>query len=181
TDQIPAREETVGFQINNPVEIELLKFVVLGFLHCGVSQEDIGVISPFRSQLKFIKEALTLYTQIEMNTVDKYQGIDKSCIVISLVKSNSDGDVGKIMDDIRRINVAFTRAKHKLVIIGSYDTFIKGEQFSKFLKEMKQRNWIFDLPKDAHKMCKIPKFIKANFDFDYEINMDNIDPFISPQ
>jgi hypothetical protein len=87
-----------------------------------VECSDVGVISPYRSQLKLITRALRHLPEVEVNTVDSYQGRDKKCIVFSLVRSNSSGQIGRLLKDWRRINVAFTRAKMKLIIIGSGDT-----------------------------------------------------------
>lgn len=57
-----------------------------------------------------------LEKRIEISTVDKYQGRDKEMIILSLVRSNMEGHVGKLIKDWRRINVAFTRAKSKLIV-----------------------------------------------------------------
>lgn len=57
-----------------------------------------------------------LEKRVEISTVDKYQGRDKEMIILSLVRSNMEGHVGKLIKDWRRINVAFTRAKSKLIV-----------------------------------------------------------------
>lgn len=59
---------------------------------------------------------------VEVSTVDKYQGRDKECIIVSLVRSNTERRIGSLLRDWRRINVAFTRAKKKLILIGSETT-----------------------------------------------------------
>ena len=56
--------------------------------------------------------------QIEALTVDKYQGRDKPCIILSFVRSNGQGNAGRLLSDWQRINVALTRAKHKLLLVG---------------------------------------------------------------
>jgi len=58
-------------------------------------------------------------------TVDQFQGRDKDCIVLSLVRSNSAGATGSLLSEWRRINVALTRARKKIVIVGSYNTFCR--------------------------------------------------------
>lgn len=64
---------------------------------------------------------------LEVSTVDRFQGRDKSCIIVSLVRSNEEGKVGGLLKDWRRINVAFTRAKKKLILVGSEWT-LRGEE-----------------------------------------------------
>ena len=108
--------------LTNAVEVKIVRLIVQGLANCGVDCNDVGVISPYRSQLKLITRALRHLPEVEVNTVDSYQGRDKKCIVLSLVRSNASGEIGRLLKDWRRINVAFTRAKMKLIIIGSGDT-----------------------------------------------------------
>jgi DNA replication ATP-dependent helicase Dna2 len=68
---------------------------------------------------------------LEISTVDRYQGRDKPVIILSFVRSNNRGKVGRLLEDMRRINVALTRAKHKLILVGSLSTLSKS---SKVLK-----------------------------------------------
>lgn len=63
---------------------------------------------------------------LEVSTVDRYQGRDKEAIVLSFVRSNTKGRVGRLLEDFRRLNVAVTRAKSKLVMIGSFRTLVAG-------------------------------------------------------
>lgn len=95
---------------------------------------DIGVVTPYRGQLRLLQDLLrgdASGTAVECNTVDKvrllteihrqYQGRDKPCVVVSLVRCRPGG-VGDLLADCRRLNVALTRAKTKLIIIGSPST-----------------------------------------------------------
>ena len=66
-----------------------------------------------------------------MSTVDRFQGRDKDCIIVSLVRSNEEGKVGGLLKDWRRINVAFTRAKKKLILVGSESTLRREEIWEK--------------------------------------------------
>lgn len=63
---------------------------------------------------------------LEVSTIDRYQGRDKDAIVLSFVRSNPKGKVGRLLEDFRRLNVAVTRAKCKLVMVGSYSTLLAG-------------------------------------------------------
>jgi DNA replication ATP-dependent helicase Dna2 len=84
--------------------------------------------------------------QIEALTIDRYQGRDKACIILSLVRSNADGRAGRLLRDRERINVALTRAKHKLMMVGCADvlrasTPVLGE----LLDEVDRRGWRLQL------------------------------------
>lgn len=93
-----------------------------------------------------------------MHTADRFQGRDKEVIILSLVRSNENQSIGELLRDWRRINVAFTRAKTKLLVIGSRET-LKGngpnvntgeeEMVAKFVKLMEVKDWVFDLPPTA--------------------------------
>ena len=63
---------------------------------------------------------------LEISTIDRFQGRDKSVIILSLVRSNPEGNVGRLLQDKRRLNVALTRSKAKLVMVGSYSTLHGG-------------------------------------------------------
>jgi DNA replication ATP-dependent helicase Dna2 len=63
---------------------------------------------------------------LEISTIDRYQGRDKESIILSFVRSNDKGTVGRLLNDARRINVALTRAKSKLILVGSFKTLHSG-------------------------------------------------------
>ena len=63
---------------------------------------------------------------LEVSTIDKYQGRDKETIILSMARSNDAGKTGRLLEDKRRLNVAFSRTKMKLIIIGSYKTLFVG-------------------------------------------------------
>ena len=94
---------------------------------------------------------------LEVSTIDRYQGRDKETIVLSLIRSNEMGRTGKLLEDFRRMNVAFSRAKRKLIIIGSYRTLSMGSQvLQPVLGEIMERSWIENLPKNAIEIYKEP-------------------------
>ncbi|KAJ6259113.1 DNA replication ATP-dependent helicase/nuclease dna2 [Drechslerella dactyloides] len=156
TDLVVAPEERKGDRIYNPTEAELTRQLVEGFLHCGVDATEIGVVSVYRSQIKAIQHLLHSHPSVEMHTADKFQGRDKDCIIISLVRSNDKENVGELLKDWRRINVAFTRAKTKLLILGSKSTLKTNDLLGKFVDMMEERKWVYDLPANAHTMHSIP-------------------------
>ncbi|KAF3079521.1 Tripartite DNA replication factor [Orbilia oligospora] len=156
TDLVAAPEEKKGDRTYNPIEAELTRQLVEGFLRCGVDANEIGVVSVYRSQIKAIQHLLHGHPSVEMHTADKFQGRDKDCIIISLVRSNDKEVVGELLKDWRRINVAFTRAKTKLLIIGSKSTLKTNELLKKFVEMMEKREWVYDLPAGAHLGHHIP-------------------------
>ena len=101
---------------------------------------NIGIISPYRAQTKLLKklifsnQEIPKYIQniLTINTVDSFQGQERDIIYISLVRSNEKNEIG-FLSDIRRMNVAITRARKKLVIIGDSSTMAKHQFYSDFL------------------------------------------------
>ena len=92
---------------------------------------DIGVISPYRAQVQYLRhlfkkhEFFKPYRRlITVNTVDGFQGQERDVIIISLVRSNDEGQIG-FLCDLRRMNVAITRARMKLIILGDVETLTK--------------------------------------------------------
>ena len=102
--------------IVNEIEAEIAIRIADDYLNDGVGEEDIGIISPYADQVKIIQEN----TPIEVKTVDGFQGREKEIIIISTVRSNDNGNIG-FLSDLRRLNVAITRAKRKLIIIGNIE------------------------------------------------------------
>ncbi len=98
---------------------------------------QIGIISPYAEQVRYIQnhiksESKLLKYDIEVNTIDGFQGQEKDLIIISLVRSNPDGNIG-FLADYRRLNVAMTRAKKKLVIIGDGATLSSNKLYLKLI------------------------------------------------
>lgn len=101
---------------------------------------DVGIISPYRAQVQYLRRLLKqdvffkpLVKNISINTVDGFQGQERDVIVISLVRSNEEGNIG-FLKDLRRMNVAMTRARMKLLIIGDAST-LGRVSFYQSLKE----------------------------------------------
>lgn len=63
---------------------------------------------------------------LEISTIDRYQGRDKNVVILSFVRSNPEGNTGRLLQDKRRLNVSLTRAKSKLIMIGSFSTLKSG-------------------------------------------------------
>jgi superfamily I DNA and/or RNA helicase len=89
-------------------------------LDAGVQPSDIAVIAPYAAQVRRLRELLPL-PALEVDSVDGFQGREKEAVVISLVRSNPEAEIG-FLADVRRMNVALTRARRKLVVIGDSAT-----------------------------------------------------------
>jgi len=91
----------------------------------GLEQFSIAVISPYREQIRLLKELFTeTPDNISINTIDSFQGQERDMVVISMTRSNPEGEIG-FLSDTRRMNVAMTRAKKKLVMIGDSSTLAR--------------------------------------------------------
>lgn len=98
---------------------------------------DVGISSPYRAQVQYLKKLIKKYEffkpyrrLISVNTVDGFQGQERDVILISLVRSNDEGQIG-FLKDLRRMNVAMTRARMKLIILGNKDTMTKHPFYKK--------------------------------------------------
>ena len=92
----------------NPQEAELVHRLVERLIASGVPAESIGVIAPYSAQVRLLRTLLN-DPQLDIDSVDGFQGREKEAIVISLVRSNANGEIG-FLSDTRRMNVALTRA-----------------------------------------------------------------------
>jgi predicted DNA helicase len=104
----------------NMEEIALTKEITDALLSSRLFPEDLGIISPYDQQVSRLKAALKDY-HVEIKSIDGFQGREKEVIIISLVRSNTEENIG-FLRDYRRLNVALTRAKRKLIIIGNPST-----------------------------------------------------------
>lgn len=134
-----------GSRVNN--DEALLSIVVLmkyirkiGEKRIEEENIDFGLISPYRGQVKYLRKIIKRLPQlkkmrkrISINTVDGFQGQERDVILISTVRSNDEGSIG-FLGDIRRMNVAMTRARRKLLIIGNSQT-LKKHRFYRNLHE----------------------------------------------
>jgi len=151
---------TPGF---NPSEVNIVQALVRCFIDCGVDEHDIGVISPFRAQVEALQFALkdivpnkpkTLSQGLmreysncgcDISTVDKFQGRDKDVIVLSTVRGSNDRSVGDLLRDWRRVNVALTRSRKKLIIVGSLQIMDRIPVLSKLGKLLIEKDWVINM------------------------------------
>ena len=178
---LPAsREQAKGNRIVNPCEARVVAQLVDALLAVGVPAREIGVVTHYRSQLALLKHTLRSHAyahshsslpgsslavensaaaDVEMHTADRFQGRDKSVVLVSLVRSNEQCAVGELLRDWRRINVALTRAKTKLLVVGSRATLGgcgdggdgDGETLllARFVRLVEEKGWVYDLREGA--------------------------------
>ncbi|NWW44913.1 SMBP2 protein, partial [Pedionomus torquatus] len=101
----------------NPGEVQLARRHVQALVEAGVKARDIAVIAPYNLQVDMLREDLChSYPELEIKSVDGFQGREKEAVILSLVRSNRKGEVGFLAED-RRMNVAVTRARRHVAII----------------------------------------------------------------
>ena len=112
-------------------------FIKIGKQRILEERIDVGVISPYRAQVQYLRHLLKqreffkpFRKLISVNTVDGFQGQERDVILISLVRSNAEGEIG-FLRDLRRMNVAMTRARMKLIILGDVKTLTKHPFYKK--------------------------------------------------
>lgn len=132
---------TKSTSYENIKEASIAASLVKEFLRMGLREEHIGIITPYISQVKRIKELLIKDNiNIEINSVDGFQGREKEVVIISFVRSNKEGKIG-FLNDLRRLNVAITRAKRKIICIGDSSTLCSKEVYKKFLDYIKKEGY----------------------------------------
>jgi len=124
----------------NPGEAEFVVFLARHLLELGVQPQDIGIITPYKDHEEFIRKRLK-HPEIEVKSVDGFQGREKQVIILSLVRSNEEARVGFLKDN-RRINVSITRAKRKLMIIGDVKTLASHKLLAELI-DFISKNGIF--------------------------------------
>ena len=148
TSAMPAPEIKAGETITNPREAEIALTLVNAAVRAGLPAAAVGLISPYNRQVSLLGKMMrgAGVGDAECLTIDKAQGRDKDFIIVSLVKSNAERETGKLLTDSRRVNVAITRAKAKLVLIGDGRTLRALPLFEKILVECEKRGWVVPVP-----------------------------------
>lgn len=119
-------EEVSGRSLLNSHEADFLVCELDRLIDSGIDPESIGVICPYRAQVEALSQKV-FKRGVEIKSIDGFQGREKEVIVMSLVRSNSRGELG-FLEDYRRMNVALTRAKKALLVIGDSST-LSGDPF----------------------------------------------------
>ena len=154
TSEVDGKEEFVGDsygRINRSeaqLTIDTLKafFEKIGKERVLDERIDVGIISPYRAQVQYLRRLIRhndyfkpMRGLITVNTVDGFQGQERDIIVISLVRDNDEGNIG-FLRDLRRMNVAITRARMKLIIMGNADTMTRHPFYKKLYEYINKLN-----------------------------------------
>jgi regulator of nonsense transcripts 1 len=142
-----------GTSYLNRTEASHVEKIVTRFFKAGVKPGDIGVITPYEGQRSYIVSTMQntgtfkkeSYKEVEVASVDAFQGREKDFIVLSCVRSNENQGIG-FLSDPRRLNVALTRAKYGLVIIGNPKVLSKHELWHHLLVHFKDRKCLVEGP-----------------------------------
>lgn len=140
--------EPEGLSKFNEGEARMVAHFVDQLLEAGLRPDEIAVIAPYAAQTRKLKELIS-NPALEIDTVDGFQGREKEAVVITLVRSNEIGEIG-FMADQRRMNVAITRARRKLIVIGDSATLGKSAFFQELLEYFEAEKayhtvWEYDL------------------------------------
>ena len=162
TEECAFNEEFVGEsfgRINKPeakLSLTQLEAYIRKIGEERVQEEriDFGLISPYKAQVQYIRQLLRrsdffkpFRGLITVNTVDGFQGQERDVILISLVRANEEGQIG-FLNDLRRMNVAITRARMKLIILGNASTLRKHCFYDKLYNYIKERGVVILVPKE---------------------------------
>jgi predicted DNA helicase len=133
-----------GVSLQNTGELKIVRQLLDGLAN---NLQAIALISPYSGQATAAKELLP--AGIRVSTIDSFQGQEKENVIVSLVRSNADGEIG-FLKDYRRMNVAITRAKEQLIVVGDSATVGNDPFYSAFLSYVEKKGqyrtaWEFDL------------------------------------
>ena len=126
-----SKRTLLGDSKSNPSEAAIVTKHVIALVEAGVNPEDIAVVTPYNAQLALLSDKLKQrFPGLELGSVDGFQGREKEAVVVSLVRSNLQHEVGFLAEK-RRLNVAMTRPKRHLCIVGDSETVARGSSFLK--------------------------------------------------
>ncbi len=118
--------------LTNPGEAELILSRARKLLASGVPPNELAIITPYRAQAEAMREAMK-DEDVEVDTIDAFQGREKTAVLLSLVRSNTSGQLG-FLQDLRRINVAITRAKRHLFVVGDSATLASHPFYARLIE-----------------------------------------------
>ncbi|MCA9139295.1 MAG: AAA family ATPase [Planctomycetales bacterium] len=130
--------ESDGESKLNPGEGKLVVRLATELLDAGIQREQIAIIAPYAAQVRWLRNRMEL-RDVEIDTVDGFQGREKEVVLITLTRSNESGEIG-FLGDTRRTNVALTRARRKLIVIGDSATLGGNEFYARMLEYFEQQN-----------------------------------------
>ena len=126
------RIEKDGLSKYNPGEAKVVTQMVAELTDAGVSPKDIAIIAPYGAQVRLLRNRIDL-RGIEIDTVDGFQGREKDAVILTMVRSNDSGEIG-FLRETRRTNVAMTRARKKLIVVGDSATLGRDPFYARMLE-----------------------------------------------
>lgn len=161
-----------GTSYLNRAEASMCEKIVTLLLRAGTTPSQIGVITPYEGQRAFVVNTMQrsgslksqLYADIEVLSVDSFQGREKDYIILSCVRSNEHQGIG-FLNDPRRLNVALTRAKYGVIILGNARVLAKQPLWNALLSYYKANECLVEGPLNALKqsVVQFPKPTKLKF------------------
>ncbi|KAG9661741.1 DNA helicase, partial [Aureobasidium melanogenum] len=139
-DEPKSKSSLLGESKSNELEAAIVKKHAQSLVDAGVKAEDIAVVTPYNGQLAVLSQLLKeRFVGIELGSIDGFQGREKEAVVVSLVRSNAEHEVGFLAEK-RRLNVAMTRPKRHLCVVGDSETVGRGSKFLKSWMEFLEEN-----------------------------------------
>ena len=151
-----------GTSYLNRGEAAAVEKVVTHFLRAGVAPEKLGVVTPYEGQRAYVVQHMTragvlrqqLYAEIEVASVDSFQGREKDFIILSCVRSNDKAGIG-FLNDPRRLNVAMTRARNGLVIVGNPKVLSRQPLFHDLLRHFRENECLVEGSLENLRECAV--------------------------
>jgi len=152
-----AREVSTNNGVYNPAEARLVIALIKQAVKSGLAEAEIAVIAPYSAQVKHVKGVVegAGLTRVEVGTVDQFQGRDSELVVYSCTRSflpagseNSGPRAGHILTDERRLNVALTRARSKVILVGDLDTLTREYKPFRTMKPFLEAGRIVNISAD---------------------------------
>ena len=131
-----------SFSKYNPLEAEFVKKIVYELKTVGLDSEKLGIITPYKDHEEYLKRIIP---DVEIKSIDGFQGREKEVIVLSLVRANENEEIGFLRDK-RRLNVAITRAKRKLIIVGDAKTLSVDRTYAKLIDYISKEGLYRQIP-----------------------------------
>lgn len=151
-----------GTSYLNRTEAQMVEKIVTALMTAGAQPEEIGVITPYQGQRTYLVQYMqrcgtlkkSLYEQLEVASVDAFQGREKSFIILSCVRSSATSGIG-FLNDPRRLNVALTRAKYGVIVVGNPKVLSRSPLWSNLLLHYRDQNCLVEGPLTNLKQCMI--------------------------
>lgn len=150
---VSGKEEKIGNSFVNDTEVAAVDRFVTAICQAGVSPSNVGVITPYSGQrsslLNYFSNTGTMrpdvYKNILVGPVESFQGLERDYIILSTVRANTSGELG-FLGDCRRLNVALTRAKRSLIIVGDSALLASHEEWGKVVSHFHEKKCLVEGP-----------------------------------